>query len=94
MFVHFINEKPVAISEYNLFSEGNSKYSDFRKLLENKGFTWLDNFTVKSENNVWEFTVNQTKLFTTHENFDNQFYDLIYWLSGVDNRRDITKNFK
>ena len=94
MFVHFINEKPVAISEVNLFRVENDKYLDFKNLMQEKGFTWIDNFTLKSESNTYEFSISQTKLFTTHENFDNNFYDLIYWLSGIDNRRDITKNFK
>lgn len=94
MFVHFINEKPVAISERNLFQIENDKFLEFKNMMQSKGFSWIDDYTLDTKNQVYEFSILKTKLFTTHENFDNQFYDLIYWLSGIDNRRDITKNFK
>lgn len=93
MFVLFINEKPVAISETNLFDIKNNKYLEFKEMMQNKGFEWNNNYSLQVENKNYEFTNNQTKLFTTHENFDNRFYDLIQWLAGTDNKRDITKNF-
>ena len=94
MFVHFINEKPVAISEQNLFKTENEKFVEFKNLMQSKGFKWVDSYTLETKSQIYEFSILKTSLFTTHENFDNQFYDLIYWLSGIDNRRDITKNFK
>lgn len=93
MFVHFINKRPVAISEQNLFTEKNPRYMDFISIMQQKGFDWSDNHSMQNKKGNYEFTVNQTKLFTTHENFDNKYYDLIQWLSGIDNNRDITKNF-
>lgn len=90
MFVHFINNKPVGIAEINLFS--SERFSEFRNMLSRKGLQWENNFKVV-DNNTFEFTVSQTKLFTSHENFDTKYYDLINWLSGDNTNRDITKNF-
>jgi hypothetical protein len=90
MFVHFINNKPVGIAEINLFS--SERFSEFRNMLSRKGLQWENNFKVVDEN-TFEFTVSQTKLFTSHENFDTKYYDLINWLSGDNTNRDITKNF-
>jgi hypothetical protein len=90
MFVHFINNKPVGIAEINLFS--SERFSEFRNMLSKKGLQWENNFKVV-DNNTFEFTVSQTKLFTSHENFDTKYYDLINWLSGDNTNRDITKNF-
>ncbi len=90
MFVHFINNKPVGIAETNLFS--GQRFQEFRDMLLKKGLKWENNFRVVNKGN-YEFTVSQTKLFTSHENFDTNYYDLINWLSGVNDNRDITKNF-
>ena len=91
MFVHFINGKPVAISETNLFNKDNLRYLEFKSMTQKKGFEWSSDFTF-ARNNSYSLTVSQTRLFTTHENFDTNYYDLIHWLSGKDERRDITKN--
>jgi hypothetical protein len=92
MFVHFINDKPVAIAETKLFDSNNPKYLSFQEMLKKKGFQWEGNFKVSNESE-YNFTILPTKLFTSHENFDTKFYDLINWLAGVEHNRDITKNF-
>lgn len=91
MFVHFINSKPVGIAETNLFK--NDNFQIFRDKLEEKGLVWDNLFKVTGDN-IYEFTVSQTKLFTSHENFDTRYYDFIQWLSGIENNRDITSSFK
>jgi hypothetical protein len=92
MFVHFINDKPVAIAETKLFDTKNERYLQFQEILKKKGFQWEGDFKVSKESE-WELAIFQTKLFTSHENFDTKFYDLINWLAGVEHNRDITKNF-
>lgn len=93
MFVHFINNKPVAIGEVNLFQENNNRFIEFKNKLTTQGMKWETSYRVVGKMS-YDFTISQTKLFTSHENFDTRYYDLIHWLSGVDNNRNITIGFK
>lgn len=93
MWIHFINDKPVAIGETNLFDPSTERFKSFKKQVENKGFEWINDFTFETRSQSFSFTVTKTKLFTSHENFDVRFYDLINWLNGEDHGRNILKNF-
>jgi hypothetical protein len=89
----FINERPVAVSETNLFDPGSDRYMQLKEMTVAKGHTWSDNHRMRTKSATYDFTTTQTKLFTTHEGFDTRFYDLMFWLSGQETRRDVLKNF-
>jgi len=94
MFVMFINDRPVAVSETNLFDSSGARYREFQEMTKSKGMTWPDMHRMKSGSGSYDFTFTQTKLFTTHESFDTRYYDLMFWLSGQDVKRDILKGFR
>lgn len=93
MFVMFINDRPVAVSETNLFDPGSARYRDFRAATEKRGMQWSGAHRMRAGSTDYDFTTSQTKLFATHENFDTRFYDLVFWLSGQDTGRDVLKSF-
>lgn len=93
MFVMFINERPVAVAEKNLFDPKSERYARFREMTTERGMTWPDGHRMETDASSYDFTFTQTRLFTTHESFDTRFYDLMYWLGGQDSGRDVTKGF-
>ncbi len=93
MYVMFINERPVAVSDTNLFDATSERYKRMKEMTEEKGYTWSDNHRMRSKSGTYDFTFTRTKLFITHESFDTRFYDLMFWLSGQEVRRDFLKSF-
>jgi hypothetical protein len=93
MYVMFINDRPVAVSEKNLFDSSSQRYREFQELASKRGMTWPDKHRMESGSTHYDLTFTQTKLFATHESFDTRFYDLMFWLGGQDTGRDVLKNF-
>ena len=93
MYVMFINERPVAVSDKNLFDQSSERYREFQDMTSKRGMSWPDRHRMRTKTSNYDFTFTQTRLFTTHESFDTRYYDLMFWLSGQDTGRDVTKNF-
>lgn len=93
MYVLFINNRPVGVSEENLFDPASPRYREFQELTRSKGMSWPDNHRMRARSGTYDFTVTKTRLFATHESFDTRFYDLVFWLSGQDTKRDVLKHF-